>query len=232
MNRILLVEDERDIRQLIALQLKSCGHEVEVAVDGNEALDLIQARDFDIFVIDRMLPGANGVEICKFIRKFKKTKNHPILFVTALARNEEVIEGLDAGADDYVTKPFDMDVLIARVRSLLRRSDLNKNVTEKNSGNELKIGKIRIDLDQCKVWIDEVEYSFTVSEYKLLCYMIKNARKVMSREELVHYIQGEEVHVTERTIDTHVFGLRKKMGSAAWMIETIRGIGYRVNDDE
>lgn len=231
--RILLVEDEIDIRELIKIQLEQLGHEIVAISDGLDAIDIIQDQDFDLFVIDRMLPGSSGIEICKFLRRFNRTKTAPILIVTALARSENVVEGLDAGADDYITKPFDMNILVARVKSLLRRSEfLQKKKIQISEETEVVFGKIRIDTSAYKVFLNGKEIPFTISEYKLLCLLVENSRKVLSRKDLVKYIQGDEnVYVTERTIDTHVFGLRKKLGNESAMIETIRGIGYRVNDE-
>ena len=227
--RILLIEDESDIRELIKIQLESKGYHVTDIISGSDAIDLIQSEPFDLFVIDRMLPGISGLEVCKFIRRYKVTQKLPILIVTALSRTEDIVCGLEAGADDYITKPFDMNVLLARVKSLLRRLQI-MNEIDKGSC-EKAFGKLKINTDQCKVWVEGQEIGLTASEYKLISLLIENARKVLSRKELVGYIQGEDVHVTERTIDTHVFGLRKKLKNAAHMIETIRGIGYRVTDD-
>ena len=229
--RILLVEDDADIMDLIKIQLESEGFSVRALDNGTEAIETARSENFDLFVIDRMLPGTPGLDVCKFIRKNAPTKNHPILIVTALSRSENIIEGLNAGADDYITKPFDMEVLIARTMALLRRSKaLQESVKAPTS--EIVLGKLRVDTDQCKVWVGGKEIQLTPSEYKLLTYLVTNSRKVLSRKHLVDMIQGESIHVTERTIDTHIFGLRKKLDEAADMIETIRGIGYRVNDGE
>lgn len=241
---VLLVEDEEDIKDLITIYLEGLGLSVHAVRDGNDAIDLIQEQEFDLFVLDRMIPGSSGIEVCKFLRRFQKTKLKPILFITALTRSENIIEGLEAGADDYVVKPFDAGVLTARVKSLMRRSAYGVGAVEGTSSplgrtvnssvdrseNVFIIGQLVIDMDQCKVWINKEEIALTVSEYRILCYMLKNSRKVLSRIELVKYIQGEEVFVTERTIDTHIFGLRKKLGDYSSIIETIRGIGYRVNE--
>jgi DNA-binding response OmpR family regulator len=229
--KILLVEDEADIRDLIRIQLESEGFQVTPLDNGTDAIAAVQSENFDLFVIDRMLPGKPGLDVCKFIRDFRPTKNHPILIVTALSRSENIIEGLNAGADDYITKPFDMKVLVARTKALLRRS-LTSNNLVKTGARVVVFRKIRIDTDQCKVWVEDKELVLTASEYKLLTHMVQNSRKVLGRRHLVEMIQGDNINVTERTIDTHVFGLRKKLGDAANMIETIRGIGYRVNDNE
>jgi two-component system, OmpR family, phosphate regulon response regulator PhoB len=231
-SKILLIEDENDIRDIMEIQLKSQGHNVISIDNGTDALDIVQSEEFDLYIIDRMLPGTNGIDICKFLRSFKMTKAKPILMVTALTQPENVIEGLEAGADDYVNKPFEMNVLLARVKALLRRAEILDGNKQKTPDSIITIGPLKIDEEQCKAWAFEKELSLTVSELKLFLYLLKNSRKVLGRKELVSHIQGTDVHVTERTIDTHIFGLRKKLGDASSMIETIRGIGYRVNDNE
>ncbi len=229
MAKILVIEDEQDIADLFEAQFKILGHEVVLCGNGQEAISRIQQESFDIFVIDRMLPGASGIEICRFIRNYLETKTHPILMVTALSSPENIVEGLDAGADDYITKPFDLKIFMARFRSLLRRVEVSNSIGQQK-GNSVELGRLKIDFDQCTFHIDQQELVLTASEYRILSVLLKNPRKVLSRTELVKSVIGENVHVTERTIDTHIAGIRKKMGDAAFMIETIRGIGYRIND--
>ncbi len=234
--KILIVEDEKDISDLIASQLMAQGFETLVLSNGNEALELIQENqsgpDFDLFILDRMLPGATGLEICKFLRVFRPTKGRPILMLTALTKPEQIIEGLDAGADDYITKPFDMNILMARVRSLLRRMDTLSFQKQNPNLHILKIKDLKIDTNQCKVWNQDQEIDLTLSEYKLLVAFMQQPGKVLTRNQLVEFIQDGPVHVTDRTVDTHIFGLRKKLKENAGMIETIRGIGYRVINEE
>lgn len=235
MRHILLVEDEKDISDLMKIQLLALGEKVTVIANGEEALNFIQTTQekIDLFILDRMLPGANGLEICKFLRMYQKTKLSPVLMVTALTKPEQIVEGLDAGADDYVTKPFDTSILMARVRSLLRRLDfITPALNKEDSPIEiLEIDNLKVDTIQCKVWLDGNEIELTLSEYKLLCTFMKEPGKVMTRNHLVNEIQDGPVHVTDRTIDTHIFGLRKKLGDYSKLIETIRGIGYRVASD-
>lgn len=229
---IVLVEDELEICELVENQLKPLGFPVKVFHDGKKVLEYIQgndgreSRDINLFILDRMLPSVNGMEVCKFIRFFNPTKTTPILMLTALSTSEQIVEGLDAGADDYMTKPFDLNILQARVRSLLRRRELTlKNEENKNI---LRHKALVVDMDQCKTWIDNQLVELTLSEYKILCCFLLSPGKVLTRNQLVEYIQDGPVHVTDRTIDTHIFGLRKKLGEYAGIIETIRGIGYRV----
>lgn len=234
MKHVLIVEDEKDISDLLKIQLLTTGSKVTVISDGAEALSYIQSdeEDIDLFILDRMLPGTNGLEICKFLRMYQRTKKKPILMVTALTKPEQIVEGLDAGADDYITKPFDINVLMARVRSLSRRVDHIKSIEQKPTDESiLQIQELKIDTNQCKVWLEGNEVELTLSEYKLLCTFMKEPGKVMTRNQLVSEIQDGPVHVTDRTIDTHIFGLRKKLGPYSKIVETIRGIGYRVSSD-
>jgi len=238
---ILLVEDEQDIRELLTDQLKAQGYQVSAIANGAEALEFIQSPVEDrenstpvsLYVLDRMLPGTSGLEICKFLRMYKQTKNTPVLMVTAMTEPEHIVEGLDAGADDYVTKPFDMRILVARVRNLLKRGEMiTATKPEEEESPIMQINELKIDTNQCKAWLAEEDLELTLSEYKLLCAFMKEPGKVFTRNQLVEYIQDGPVHVTDRTIDTHIFGLRKKLGTYSHLIETIRGVGYRVLRDE
>jgi two-component system phosphate regulon response regulator PhoB len=226
---IVIIEDEQEISALIKSQIEGFGFATMPFYDGKKALDYIQtndSRNIQLFILDRMLPSINGLEICKFIRLYNTTKTTPILMLTALSTPEQIVEGLDAGADDYMTKPFDHAILQARVRSLLRRRQLSTQTPEKK--NILRHKNLVIDTDQCKVFIDDQLIELTLSEYKILCCFLLSPGKVLTRNQLVEFIQDGPVHVTDRTIDTHIFGLRKKLGEYASVIETIRGIGYRV----
>jgi two-component system phosphate regulon response regulator PhoB len=231
---VIIIEDEKDILDLIINYLKNNNINVLSFDDGKKAMEFIQGQDsknVDLFILDRMLPSIGGIEILKFLRLYNSTKDTPILMLTALSTPEQIVEGLDAGADDYMTKPFDLSVLNARVRSLLRRKNIIKNNSEDNK-SILKLKNLKLDMDQCKVWIDDQIIDLTLSEYKLLCCFLLFPGKVLTRNQLVEYIQDGPVHVTDRTIDTHIFGLRKKMGEYAQLIETIRGVGYRVANEE
>lgn len=233
--QILIVEDEKEIAQILKSSLEEIGLTSLEFTDGKIALDYIQSSDLkniELFILDRMLPSTNGLEICKFIRMYKATQKIPVLMLTALSTPEQIVEGLDAGADDYITKPFDLPIFQARVRSLLRRGQRNQKETPNESKKILKHKELTIDLDQCKTWIKEENIDLTLSEFKLLSCFMMNPGKVLTRNQLVEYIQDGPVHVTDRTIDTHVFGLRKKLSTYSNIIETIRGVGYRVINEE
>jgi DNA-binding response OmpR family regulator len=226
--RVLVVEDEAEIRQLVVLHLKREGLTVEEAGDGEEARRFMESRPYDLIVMDWMLPSLSGLELTRWWRKVgsKSVGHTPILFVTAKAEPEQIASGLDAGADDYLVKPFDTLVLMARVNALLRRQDWLRSEPPVN--HRLVYGGLVIDRDAFVATLDGDKLDLTRSEFKLLETLVMGQGKVLSRESLIEQIQGEGVNVVGRTVDTHVFGLRKKLGAYSEMIETIRGVGYRV----
>jgi DNA-binding response OmpR family regulator len=220
----VIVEDDKEIGEMVQTLLKKSEMVSKIFSDGIEANHYIKSdisKNTRLFILDRMLPHITGTELSQTIRNNNSTTKVPILMLTALSSPEHIIEGLDAGADDYVTKPFDLSVFMARVRSLLRRN-------EPVILNQLKYENLLIDTNQCIVTIHGAAIDLTLSEYKLLCYFFETKGKVFTRNQLVSHLQDGPVHVTSRTIDTHIFGLRKKLGEYSNIIETIRGIGYRV----
>ena len=230
--RILLVEDEPEIRQLVQMQLSRQGYEV-LGVDSAElGLKHLRQEPFALLALDWMLPGMSGKDLTKTWRSIEKGSHLPILFVTAKAAPEHIVEGLDAGADDYLTKPFDNTVLLARVRSLLRRSQVQQSALsvgeEDKAGLSLKYGPLELDNSGFRAFLDGQEMELTRSEFKLLHSLMESQGKVLTRNQLIDQIQGEGVAVVGRTVDTHVFGLRKKLGTHSEVIETVRGVGYRI----
>lgn len=233
--KILVIEDDSDIRELIVLQLQLNNNHAYSASSAKEAFALIQQNQYDLFIIDRMLPDTSGIEICKRLREASKTKNCPIILVTAMVEPENIIEGLDAGADDYIAKPFDIDVLQARVRAQLRRlSSIESNEEDPSidgsSPLKKKFGNIRIDEQACRVSNQDEEIKLTHTEFQILVSLAKNPGVVYKRRDLIDKILGGDVHVTNRTIDTHIAGLRRKLGDQSSLIETIRGVGYRFQE--
>ena len=223
---ILLIEDEYDIRQLMSLHLKRKGYEVEEVVDGVAAHNTLSKKNFDLLILDWMLPGMNGLDLLSVVRKKPQPLGSvPVLFVTAKSEPEHIISALENGADDYIVKPFDVLVFLARVASLLRRKEMHETSSEKT---QLNIGDMVLDRDSFKVFVKDQEISLTLSEFLLLEALLQNQGKVLSRQKLASYIQGEDTNVTSRTIDTHTSVLRKKIGEYGKMIETVRGVGYRI----
>ena len=227
-SKILIVEDEQDIRQLMCLHLNRKGHHTEEAVNGSKAYEMLEQSSFDLIILDWMLPGMSGLELLSWIRnKPHPLRITPILFVTAKSEPENIVKALQTGADDYLVKPFDLRVLMARVSSLLRRHEL-KYLEKTDSQSKLTIGDLTLDREAHKVFIHNQEVILTLSEFLLLETLLKNQGKVLSRQQLASYILGEETNVTSRTIDTHTSILRKKIGDYGKLIETVRGVGYRI----
>ena len=218
-HKIVLVEDEKDIREWMALHLTREGFKLLIHENGEAADAALKKEGCDLAIFDWMLPGMSGLELCQAHRgKF------PILMVTARAETLDIVRGLATGADDYIVKPFEMAVLIARVHALLRRSYYPLPMSAK-----LQAGDIIVDESLYEVTVGGLKVPFTPIEFKILAVMMKSIGRVLTRQSLLDYIQREEVTVTERTVDVHIHSIRKKIGAHADMIETIRGVGYRIH---
>ena len=223
--RVLIVEDEPEIRELIALQLQRKDFLVTSCATAEEGLYLAQINTYDLFVLDWMLPGKSGVALSQEVRRGELNKETPILMVTARTEPEDIVMGLEAGADDYLTKPFEISVLMARVQALLRRVGLKQT---NEPPHVVHAGQLTLDLKRYTVHCAQQEVAVTHSEFKLLKALVAQGGTVLTRDQLIAEIQGEGVAVVGRTVDTHVFGLRKKLGPCSEVIETVRGIGYRI----
>lgn len=222
--RVLVVEDEREIRELMALHLLRQGYNVGECDSVEGAKKEIAEKKFDLLVLDWMLPGLSGLDLLQKIRK--ENFNFRVLMVTAKTEPQDIVEGLENGADDYLTKPFDPNVFIARVRALLRRTE-----TESNNSDSINLLGLTINFATYEVNLNSEKLHLTPSEFKLLSIMMQNQGRVLTREHLIENVQGEGISVVGRTVDTHVFGLRKKLKEWGDHIETIRGVGYRVKLD-
>lgn len=223
---ILVVEDEVEIRDLVALHLLRQGYKVTECSTGEEASAKLASDVFDMAIFDWMLPGMSGVELVRAARSV--SPDMPILMVTAKSEPHDIVEGLEGGADDFLPKPFVPAVLIARVKALLRRS----KVLPQKQLQEITLMGLTINFDNYETTYKGETLHFTPSEFKLLSTLIQNRGAVLTRERLIENIQGEGISVIGRTIDTHVFGLRKKLGEWGDNIETIRGVGYRVRVED
>jgi two-component system phosphate regulon response regulator PhoB len=228
--KILVVEDENDIRDLMTLHLSRDGHKADEAADGEEALQKLQNEAYDLVVLDWMLPGMSGIEIAKMLRKMPEGaptgSRVPILMVTARVEPADIVLGLEAGADDYITKPFEVPVFLARIRALLRRAQMGEAPAA--APGILELGALKVNEKSYEVTCSSEKIQLTPSEFKLLVALVKNQGRVLTRTALIDLVQGSDVSVVDRTIDTHVFGLRKKLGLCGDLIETVRGVGYRV----
>ncbi len=226
----LVIEDEPAIAQLLKIHLSQMGFAVEVCQDAESALARMQQQRFVLCLLDWMLPGLQGVEFLRRIRP--QYPDLKIMMVTAKADPESIVEGLDSGADDYLPKPFDAKVLVARVRQMLRRLQFEQQLQQSHQAKEtqdkVSFDQLTIHFSQHTVQYKNNDIHLTFSEFKLLEALFKAQGQVLTRDKLIDSIQGDDVSVTERTIDTHIFALRKKIGAWSKHIETVRGVGYRI----
>ena len=225
MARILVIEDERELSALVRQELRHVGHEVEAAFDGPSGVETVERADPDLIVLDVMLPGFDGLEV---LRRVRSSRSTPILMLTARSTELDKVLGLELGADDYLTKPFSMRELIARVSAILRRVDLIRSRSEaSDTGGTIEFPGLMIDVAGYKVHVDGQEVPLTATEFRLLKLLASNPGRVFSREYLLEKVWGGDVAVFDRTVDSHIQRLRKKLGPAGEMIETVWGVGYR-----
>jgi len=222
---VLVVDDEPDLRELIEYNLIQSGHSVTTACDGIAALELAESTLPDVIVLDVMMPGLNGIQVAQRLRSQTQTASVPIIMLTAKAEESHELEGLNAGADDYITKPFSMSILLARINSLSRRT-----ILDSESGSGLVLGPITIQLNEHQVALDDTPIQLTITEFRLLAALVQSKGKVLSRAELISQAIGPAVTVSPRTVDLHITPIRKKLGDHAGLISTVRAVGYRADD--
>ena len=220
---ILVVEDEEDILDLVSYNLKQAGFSVIAVESGEEALEVASEENFSLVLLDLMLPGIDGLEVCRLIRAKPETKNIPVLMLTARTEEVDRIVGLELGADDYLTKPFSPRELVLRVRAILRRAEVVESVSDET----IRVGSLTIDPIEHRVQLLGEEIELTATEFRLLLTLAQRRGRVQSREELLNVVWGYEHSGYRRTVDTHLRRLRAKMGEAADYLETVRGVGYR-----
>ncbi|MGY3804954.1 response regulator transcription factor [Pigmentibacter ruber] len=248
--RILIIEDDRDLNNLLKYTLEaSRDYDVKSHFDGNGAFELISQFMPDLVLLDVMLPNIYGTEILKNIRDNPSTAGILVILLTARSQEKDKVEGFEAGADDYITKPFSPRELMLRVNALLRRSHALKFQTSHNPSSKegekinpsqdpfdqniskiISVGTIKIFLDEFKVTVNNEVISLTATEYQLLVFLCERVGKLQSREALLQKVWGYEGQVNTRTVDTHIKRLRQKLGAAGSMIETIHGFGYQLID--
>lgn len=221
--RILAVDDEEDILTLLKYNLEREGYLVDCVETGEEAIEHVTAVRPDAILLDLMLPGLDGIEVCRELRKNPDTKNIPIIMLTAKSEESDMVSGLEVGADDYVPKPFSAKVLIARLRALLRRSSAED---DDEAGEVIRRGDFMLDLGRREASIGGEKLELTFTEFEILRLLAKRPGWVYSRSRIVNEIKGSDYPVTERAVDVQIVGLRKKLGSAD-LIETVRGVGYK-----
>lgn len=240
--RILVVEDEADLADLVGYNLRRAGYEVDIARDGAGALRAGSDNSPDLVILDLMLPKVSGLDVARELRTNPKTAGVPVIMVTAKAADADQIAGFRLGADDYVTKPFSMTVLLARVEALLRRARGAGSAggagggggeTGDGGGNGaavLSIRDLRLDLGTHEVSVGGAPVKTTLTEFRLLAALVRGRNKVLSREDLMYTAMGPDVVVSSRTIDVHMASIRKKLGASGAMIRTVRGVGYLLDE--
>jgi two-component system phosphate regulon response regulator PhoB len=225
---ILVVEDEAAIQQLVSYNLIKAGFHVTCADSGEEALECLLQETIDCVLLDLMLPGMSGLEVCETIRR-KSEKNGryiPIVMLTAKGEEEDIVEGLEYGADDYVTKPFSPKVLIARIKAVLRRGYEKKKQEEEDQGT-IVVGELEINKGRHEVMLQGELLHLTMTEFGILALLASKPGWVFSRQQIIDSVRGYDFLITPRAIDVQIFGLRKKMGDFGTLVETVRGVGYR-----
>ena len=226
---VLVIEDEPDIRELVEFNLKKYDYNVLLANNGEKGLNDARSYEPDLILLDLMLPGIQGIDVCRVIKSDENIKSIPIIILSALGQEEDIVLGLEAGADDYVSKPFSLDVLNARIKTVLRRYS-NKNDDDRN--RILLIQNIKINPRTREVAIDGKLVSLTYTEFQILHLLMAHPGWVFTRYQIIDKIRGENYPVTDRSIDFQIVGLRKKMLGKGNLIETIRGVGYRFQHHE
>ncbi|WP_163338055.1 response regulator [Desulfopila sp. IMCC35008] len=226
---ILIVEDEADIQQLVSYNLIKAGFHVTCADNGEEALNCLAQENIDCILLDLMLPGMSGIEVCSEVKKGRARKHAPIpiIMLTAKGEEEDVVAGLECGADDYITKPFSPNVLIARVKTVLRRSVGKEQEKVDKAATSIIIGDLAINKGKHEVKCQGHELQLTATEFGILALLAEKPGWVFTRQQIIDSVRGYDFLITPRAIDVQIFGLRKKMGDSGRMIETVRGIGYR-----
>lgn len=230
-NKILVVDDEKDIVDILKYNLlQQKEFEVLTAYNGRDAIKIAQEEKPDLILLDIMMPELNGFDVCKKLKSSPVTADIPVIFLTAKENEIDEIIGLELGADDYIQKPLSPRKIIARVKSVLRRVYNEPEKTAKVP-DYVKFKGIEVDVTSHTVKINGEEVFFPKKEFKLLHFLISNRGKVFSREVILNEIWGENIYVVDRTIDVHIAKIREKLGEYADYIETIKGLGYRFNDD-
>ncbi len=223
--KILVVEDNPDILELVAYNLEAQGYEVTRAMTGENGLSQAARVGPDLVILDVMLPGINGLDVCRKLKQNEATRSLPVILLTAKSEDADIISGLELGADDYITKPFSPKVLIARVRALLRRVSEDK-VPDANL--ILQVHGITMDTVRHEVTVEGQEVAVSATEFAILKHFMTNPGWVFSRNQIIDAVRGGNYPVTERSVDVQILGLRKKLGPQGQHIETVRGVGYRL----
>jgi len=223
---ILAVDDEEDILELLDYNLSKEGYRVLRVASGEKALDIASSEKPDLIILDLMLPGLDGLDVCRKLKVDRNTSGIPIVMLTAKGEEADIVLGLELGAEDYVTKPFSPRVLVARVRAVLRRQA--KTVVDEDA--QIKINEIEIHPGRHEVFVTGKPVELTFTEYQILSFLARRPGWVFTRYQIVEAVRGEDYAVTDRSVDVQIVGLRKKLGNSGSHIETVRGVGYRFKE--
>lgn len=224
---ILVIEDEEDILALLQYNLVKEGFKVTCAQTGEEGLSAARTLEPELIILDLMLPGIDGLEVCRALKRERATSDIPIVMLTAKGEELDIVTGLELGADDYVTKPFSPRVLLSRLKTVLRRRTRD---TVTDATESLHIGTISIHPGRNEVLVDGHPVELTFTEFRVLHLIARRPGWVFTRYQIVNAVRGDDYSVTDRAVDVQIVGLRKKLGSAGKLIETVRGVGYRFKD--
>ncbi|MBN1507702.1 MAG: response regulator transcription factor [Sedimentisphaerales bacterium] len=222
---ILIVDDEEDIIELVQLNLAREGYQTLACTTGEKALQIVESKSPDLVILDLMLPGIDGMEVCRRLKAGPETRQIPVLMLTAKGEEADIVAGLELGADDYVTKPFNAKVLVARVRRLLRSQE-----AKTEDRGSVRIHDLTIDPARHEVLVRGKRVSLTVTEFNILHLLTAHPGVVFTRYQIVDKVHGSDYLVTDRAVDVQIVGLRRKLGSCGNLIETVRGVGYRIRD--
>jgi len=227
--KIMVVDDEADIRELIKFNLEKEGFDVVPVSDGETALEEARLRQPDLIILDVMLPGIDGIEVCFKLKSDNNYKSIPIVMLSAKSDESDQLVGLKIGADDYLVKPFSPKVLVAKITAILRRGDVVSSGIADESP-VIRFKSLFMNPNDFSVTYQEKPLKLTAVEYKILYFLARKPGRVYTRERIIEQVRGDDVIITGRTVDVHILSLRRKLGDAADLIETVRGIGYRVRE--
>lgn len=226
--KILIIEDEPDIREIIKFELNQNRFNVFTSSNGERGLKIAKSEIPDLIILDLMLPGIQGIDVCKKLKKNKKTKNILIIIISALGQEEDIVNGLETGADDYLTKPFSLKILMSKISAVLRR----KKFLNQSTNNDIYIHNILISPKKREVTINNKLVELTFSEFQILKLLASHPGWVFTRYQIIEKIKGDNYPVTDRSVDFQISGIRKKLKAKSSVIQTIRGVGYRFISDE
>lgn len=224
--RILVVDDEEDILELVEHGLSRKGFRVACVTSGEEALAAARASPPDLLVLDLMMPGVDGLEVCRLLKRDPATREVPVVMLTARGEESDIVRGLEMGADDYVTKPFSPKVLVARIQAVLRR----RAAGQPDDGAVIRLPDLTIDPQRHEVTVQGEIMDLTFTEFRILHFLASRRGWAFTRSQIVDAVRGPDHPVTDRSVDVHVFGLRRKLGSSREYVETVRGVGYRFRE--